>query len=241
MTLTVVIPTLNEEEDLPRTLKSVNFADEILVIDSGSTDQTIPLAKKFNARIINYPLKSFSDSRNFADSQAKSDWILSIEADVVVPPELGREIKKTILTPQPETLKTKAFYLGRINIIWNKPILHTDWGPNDDCHLRLYQKGSGQWQSKVHEQFVTKQPTSKLKNFLHHYNYQTVSEFINKTNTYSELAQKKPSFSLWLAPLKDFFKRYFYKLGFLDGYHGLFLSYLQAVYHLNVLVKSKTN
>lgn len=233
MKLTVVIPTLNEEKDLYKTLASVkDLADEIIVIDSGSTDKTVEIAKSYGAKVINHPFISFSDTRNFGNQEAKGDWILSIEADVVVSKELSVEIKEALKSPE-----YSAYFIPRLNLIWGKPIRHTDWSPQDDCHIWLYQKGSGQWQSLVHEEFATIQKVGKLKNFLVHKNYETISEFIDKIDRYSELATKQKQFfpNWWFV--RDFFKRYFYKLGFLDGYHGLFLSYLQSVYYLTLNVK----
>jgi len=236
MNLTIIIPTLNEEDDLPRTLNSLKeFNAQVLVVDSGSIDKTTSIAKNFGCRVVRHPFVSFSDTRNFADSLAKTKWIMQIEADVVVPSQTRSEITNSLHQEE-----IYAFYIGRINQIWGKPILHSDWGPNDDCHIWLYRKGIGSWSNNVHEQFITTLPTGKLKHNLLHYNYKTVSEFIDKTDRYSTLAVKKSNTFLWLAPFKDFFKRYIYKLGFLDGYHGLFLAYLQAIYHVNVLVKSKT-
>ncbi len=231
MKLTVVIPTLNEEKDLPRTLKSLKFADEILVVDSGSVDRTVQIAKDFGAKVINHPFQNFADTRNFADKGAKNDWILSIDADVVVPKKLIEEIHALPDSPS-------AYKIGRVNMIWNKPIMHTDWGPKDDNHIRLYHKSLGSWTSEIHETFVSKSPPRQLKNYLTHYNYETISEFINKLNSYSDIAAKKKpeSSKFWF----DFLKRYFYKLGFLDGYHGFFLSYLQAIYYLSLGIKQKT-
>ena len=207
------------------------------MIDSGSTDKTIEIAKKFGAKVINHPFKSFSDTRNFGNDQAKGDWILSIEADVIVLARIGS--KK--FDWQSSQTNTTAYFIPRLNLIWGKPIRHTDWGPKDDCHIWLYKKGSGEWQSLVHEEYVkTKRTVGKLKNYLVHKNYETISEFIEKINRYSDLAVKQHnSFPGWWF-LRDFFKRYFYKLGFLDGYHGLFLSYLQSVYYLTLSVKNKT-
>jgi glycosyltransferase involved in cell wall biosynthesis len=241
MNLTVAIPTLNEESDLLRTLNSLEFANEILIVDSGSTDNTVKIAKDHGCKVINHPFKSFADTRNFADSQAKNDWILSIDADVVVPPQLAKEI--SLLSNNPAVYK-----IGRINIIWGKPILHTDWGSSDDCHIRLYHKKLGTWDSEVHEQFVSTTPPKTLKNNLLHYNYETIEEFVTKLNSYSDIESKKrimidEKFSLlkmFYQAKYDFLKRFFYKLGFLDGYRGLFLSYLQGIYYLTVGIKQKT-
>lgn len=237
MNLTIIVPTLNEEKDLADTLRSIkDLANEIIVIDSGSTDRTVEIAKSFGAKVTDHPFISFSDTRNFADRQARGDWILSIEADVTTPPELVQEIRQTIASE-----KYSAYFIPRLNLIWGKIIHHTDWGPKDDCHIWLYQKGSGAWQGQVHEEFITNRTVGELKNHLLHTNYETISEFIDKIDRYSELATKQKQFfpNWWF--IRDFFKRYFYKLGFLDGYHGLFLSYLQAVYYLTLTVKKHTH
>lgn len=236
MKLTVVIPTLNEQTDLPATLESVKFADEILVVDSGSTDETVKIAKNFRAKVITHSFTDYASQRNFADQQALGDWILSIDADVVIPAPLAQEISLII---SQDNYSFKAYYIGRQNEIWGSVVKHADWGPKDDCHVRLYRKGSGSWQSNVHEQFVTTSPTGKLKNYLYHLNYRTISEFIDKTDQYSSLSVDKQPISLWNAKY-DFLKRYFYKLGFLDGLKGLFLCYLQSVYYLNLYIKQKT-
>ncbi len=237
MKVTVVIPTLNEEIDLPSTLDTLDFADEILIVDSGSTDKTLKIAKENHCRILHLPFKNFAHTRNFADQKAKNDWILSIDADVMVPENLAAEIENL-----PDTKAT--YKIGRINLIWGKPILHADWGPYDDNHIRLYHRSLGKWKSDVHEQFVSKTPPRQLRHLLIHKNYETISEFIGKINTYSEISSQSNLSKNFLysviAAKKDFFKRYFYKLGFLDGYHGFFLSYLQAVYFLVVGIKKLT-
>lgn len=236
MKLSVVIPTLNEEKDLPETLQSLKgFADEILVIDSGSTDKTLEIAKRAGAKVIYHSFSSFSETRNFGDKEARYGWILSIEADVTVSTSLAKEILDAIKSPN-----YSAYFIPRLNIIWGKPIRHTDWGPRDDTHIWLYEKGGGKWQSLVHEEYVTQKPIGHLKNHLIHQNYETISEFINKIDSYSTLAVKqKNQYPFWWF-VRDFLKRYFYKLGFLDGYHGLFLSYLQSVYYLTLSVKNRS-
>lgn len=231
--LTVVIPTLNEEKDLPDTLRSLKgLTTDILVVDSSSTDDTVKIAKEFGAKVVNHKFTSFSDTRNSADKIAEGDWVLSIEADVTISPELAVEIKTAM-----ESDKFDAYYIGRVNKIWGRYIYHTDWGPKDDCHIWLYKKGSGSWQGTVHEEFKTVKRVGKLKNFLYHKNYETVSEYFEKINKFSDIALKQNnSYPSWWF-LRDFCKRYFYKLGFLDGYRGLFLSYLQAVYYITFSIK----
>lgn len=233
--LSVVIPTLNEEKDLPETLFSLkSFADEVLIVDSGSTDKTFEIAKKAGAKVIHHPFSSFSETRNFGNDEAKGDWIFSLEADVVVTEKLAKEIRAAI-----ESSKHAAYFVPRLNLIWGKPIRHTDWGPKDDTHIWLYKKGSGEWKSLVHEEYVTNKSVGRLQNYLIHKNYETISEFIDKIDRYSTLAVKQNNTYPGWWFIRDFFKRYFYKLGFLDGYHGLFLSYLQSVYYVTLSVKNK--
>lgn len=239
MKLSIVIPTLNEEKELPVCLASLKeIADEVVVIDSGSVDRTIDIAKKFGAKVVNHPFTSYSDTRNFGDEIAKGEWILSIEADVRLSPELTEEIQKAIKSSEYD-----AFYIGRINVIWGKPVMHTDWGPKDDTHIWLYRRGIGKWESLVHEEYVTSKHVGHLKNNLIHNNYETVGEFIEKINKYSDLAVKQKNYYPKWWFIRDFFKRYIYKMGYLDGYRGLFLSYLQSVYYLTLTVKRhiKTN
>lgn len=233
MKLTAVIITKNEEKDLPRTLRSLSFTDRILVVDSGSTDKTIEVAKKHSATVVDHPFVSYADQRNFADSQVSEGWILSLDADVVVPEKLAQEIRSVV-----EKGEWAAYRIGRTNIIWGAPVTVADWGPKDDNHIWLYQKGIGQWQSAVHEQYQTEAQVGQLKNTLLHYNYATVSEYLAKINHYSDLARGKAPVS-WSAGIVDFGKRYFYKLGFLAGYRGLFLSYLQSVYFFTLAIKQR--
>lgn len=244
MGMTVVIPTLNEERDLPKTLRSLKFANEVLVVDCGSTDKTISIAKKAGARVINHDFINFTDTRNFADKQARNNWILSLEADVVVRSGLAEEIR------QATKGEAAAYRIGRINVIFGKKIMHSDWGPRDDNHIRLYHKKTGTWQGQVHEQFVPRSDVKigQLKHRLIHFNYRTVTEYLSKINFYSDLEVERrqkndQKFSWWnfiWEPKRDFLKRYFYKLGFLDGLHGFFLAYLQAVYYLTVGIKLYT-
>lgn len=238
--LSVVIPTLNEEKDIRRCLESVKFANTILVVDCGSTDKTTLIAKQLGAKVITNKFENFAQQRQFGDDQVNSDWILSIDADIEVPQKTAAEILRTI-----KDTKYSAFKVGRENIIWGKVIRHTDWSPKDDCHIRLYKKGSGKWESEVHELFVTKEKIGVLKNNLIHHNYDSISEFIQKMNSYSDFeAQKRyknrQRFSFWSMlweAKKDFLKRFVYKLGFLDEERGLFLSILQAIYYLCVNIK----
>lgn len=238
MKVSVIIPAKNEANDLPRLLKSLSFADEVIVIDTGSSDKTVEVAQDMGAKVVREKMTDFSQIRNFGSQLAKNDWILSIDADNEVTPELAKEISSLPEEPY-------AYKIGRINIIWGKPILHADWGPDDDCHIRLYNRGEGEFAGNVHEQYQTKLRVKKLKGHLLHYNYSSINEYITKLNYYSDVESEyrrhhNQHFSLtnfFFEPLYDFGKRYFYKLGFLEGWHGFYLCLLQAIYFMSVNIK----
>ncbi len=237
-TIVAVIPTKNEVQDLPRAIKSLKpLVSEILVVDSGSSDDTPVLAQKLGAKVLHFPLTDFASTRNFADQHGAHDWILSLDADMELTPPLLEEIRALPDTPA-------VYRIGRLNFIWGKPIYHTDWSPVDDCHIRLYHRSLGHWQGLVHEQFVSPKTPITLNHYFIHHNYQSVTEFIDKLNFYSQLSAPNHHFS-WFSffwtPFRDSFKRYIYKLGFLDGYRGLFLSYLQAIYYLSVGIKQRSS
>lgn len=234
--LSVIIPAFNEEEDIARTLKSISFADEIIIqLDDRTTDNTPQIAKEYGCKIVMDKMIDFCTLRNSGTKLAKNDWVLALEADVVVSEKLALEIQGAI-----QNQKYAAYKIGRINEIWGKPIMHTDWGPKEDTHIWLYRKGAGAWKGSIHEEFITDKSVGSLKNYLYHYNYKYVGEFIDKINSISDKGVQRGVKVGTFSPIYDFCKRYFYKLGFLDGYHGLFLSYLQAIYYLTLQVKTRT-
>ena len=239
--VSVTIITLEEEKDLPRCLESVkSFADEIIVVDSGSTDKTVDIAKDFGAKVFERKFDNYQNQKNFAAEKTTGDWIFSIDADEEASPELSLEVKKAV-----ESSKFVAYSIPRRNIIFGKFIRHTRWDPELDRHIWLWKKSEGKWEGDVHEEVAAKGPVGKLVYAKVHYQYKTVAEFFDMMNRYSELESKQrvadgQKFSLsrmFFDPFYNFSVRYFYRLGFLDGWRGFVLSYLMAVYHLNVWIK----
>lgn len=167
---------------------------------------------------------NYSDQKNYAVSKCVNDWVLSLDSDEVLSVELCHEL----LTMNYEL---DAYVIPRKNIIFGKMINHTNWDPNGV--LRLFKKSKGKFVGKVHEQLQTNGRVGKLNNPIIHYNYATVEEFLDKMNRYSTLE------TVQINPFYDFFRRYVWHAGFLDGWHGLFLSYLQAIYYLEVWVKRR--
>lgn len=239
--LTVVISVFNEEKKIEKCLKSVLFADEILVVNNSSTDKTIDIAKKFATSIITQPNDPLliDIQKNAGFKKAKNDWILSIDADEIVTPELRLEIENLL---ENENLKN-GYFIPRKNIIFGKQIDYTGWYP--DHQLRLFRKNKGEFKnSHVHEGVQVDGEIDYLKEHILHYNYETIIQFIQKNminyaqNEANNLINKNYALSpgdLISIPSKEFLSRYFARKGYRDGLHGLFLSLLMAASHLVVL------
>ena len=241
MKLSVVLSVFNEEKKLARTLGSLSFADEIIIVDNGSTDNTVAISKQYNAKIyqkVNNLMLNLN--KNFGFSKASGDWILNLDADEVVENNLKKEIDNVISKDEAE-----GFLIPRKNIIFNKWIKHSLWWP--DYQLRLFKNGRGKFPCKhVHEMLSVDGRVLKLNNPLTHYNYESISQFIYKLDKiYSDneavhFIQSGKSLH-WLdlirMPFADFIKTFFAQKGYLDGIHGLILSLLQAFYQIIVFAK----
>ena len=240
MKLTVTIITLNEEKDISRAINSVKeIADEIILVDSGSTDKTVGIAKKLGCRVYYRKFDNYSNQKNFAISKSKSDWILSLDADEEIDRSLSQEIKESI-----ESVDFNGFYIDRRNFILGKEIKFTRWQKQLDSHIWLWKKGKGTWIGDVHEEIKLDGNVGKLLNAKIHYQYETVSEFLEMLNKYSTLEAKNKTFSWFnfmFQPIYNFLVRYFYRLGFLDGWRGFILSFLMAFYHLELQTKIWVN
>ncbi len=241
--LSVTVITLNEEKDLPRALESVKkIADEIVLVDSGSTDKTVEIAKKFGAKVFERKFDNYANQKNFAAEKASGGWILSIDADEEITPELRNEIQ-LVISHRP--LGIAAYSIPRKNIIFGKFIKFTRWQPELDRHIWLWRKDKGKWVGEVHEELRVDGRVGKLKNYKVHHQHETVAEFIEMMNRYSELdagervgrGVKFSYLRFLFDPLYNFLVRYIYRLGFLDGWRGFVLSYLMAVYHLELWIK----
>lgn len=171
---------------------------------------------------------NYADQKNYAAAKCKYDWVLSLDADEELSPELISEIKSL-------NFKSSAYLIPRLNIIFGKAILHSNWEPSADTHIWLYDKTCGQWTNPVHEEVVTTGQVGQLRGTKIHHSYQTVEEFMDKMNDYTS-RETNPA-----NPFFEFLRRYVWHKGFLDGWHGLFLSYLMFIYHLVVWVKKNSS
>lgn len=237
--LSTAIITLNEQEKLEDCLKSLqNLDGEIIILDSGSTDKTLDIAKKYGAKIFHKKFSNFENQKNWAVSKATKKWILSVDADEIIPKNLADEIKESIKNDQ-----FSGFLIPRRNFILGAEIKYSRWSP--DKHIWLWQKGKGQWVGKVHEEVIVNGKIGQLKNSKLHYQEKSVSGFITGNDFYSSLLAQylfkkgiRFSFGRLIAdPVFEFLVRFFYKRGFLDEWRGFTLSYLMAIYKITVWVK----
>lgn len=228
MKLSVTIITLNESHNIERCLQSVSFAQELIVVDSGSTDNTVALAQKYGAKVYQHPFKSYGDQKNYAASLTSGDWILNLDADEEVSAELKENILKVIVDPQAPTL----FTINRLTQFCGKWIYHGGWHP--DYIVRLCRKNAATWSTPhVHEKLSAFKPTiiKNLKGPLYHYSFPSVASQLKTNFTYAclgsrELLKKKrPTLiSVFLRPFLKFLECFVWKRGFLDGERGLIIA-----------------
>lgn len=241
MKLSAVISTYNSAGVIKDCLESLEFVDEIVVVDHKSGDDTVALVKKYTKRIYEEPNdpSGIDIQKNVGFTKAKGDWILSIDADERVTPELAREIKHVIGEISPV-----AYKIPRKNIIFGKWIEHSLWWP--DYQLRLFQKGKGRYVAiNVHKDLHVDGPVGQLEHPMTHENYQTLSQYLQKMDVYTEneadsLVRDNVHMQWTDAlrlPLADFLKTFFLQAGYKDGLHGLILSILQAFYAFLVFAK----
>jgi len=234
VTLSVVVITLNEEANIGRVLDSVRLADERLVLDCGSTDRTLEIARTCGARIYTEKWKGYSAQKNSAIDKASGDWVLSLDADEAVEPELMGEIRRVLDHNPP----VNGYYLPRKNYFLGRWIRHGGFYP--DRKLRLFRRGRGRFGERpVHEVVQVDGPTGTLNHALLHDAYPTLEGYIQHMNRYSSLgaeivaAEARGGFSLMniiVAPVATFFYNYFLRLGLLDGREGLLLHLYHSAY-----------
>ncbi len=237
--LTGIVLTKNEAENIEACLASLAFCDQIVVIDDNSVDGTVKIAKKMGAEVLVHALdNNFASQHNWSLEQIKSPWVLFIDADERISPELAAEIKVAI-----EKIEFKGFFLPRVDYLWGKELKYGDlYGAK---FLRLARRGAGIWRGKVHESWVIEGRTGKLKNPLLHYPHQNFVEFLQHINTYSTIKadeffnQNKKTSVLEIigGPIWRFFKAYILQLGFLDGTAGFVHAMTLAMYQFLVAGK----
>lgn len=243
MNLSVIILTKNEGGSIKRCIESVSFADEIIVLDDFSTDDTLTVIKSLNFNNISIHKRKlendFSDQRNFGIEKAKGKWILFVDADEVVSDKLKNEILSTI---------SKTFLIGfsipRVDFLWGKELQYGEL--SGFKLLRLAKKGAGKWYGKVHEEWKIEGKTGVLKNEIQHFPHQSVTDFLTEINYYSSLRAQEIKekgkrvgvFEIISYPLAKFVVNYFLKRGFLDGVEGFVFAMMMSFH--SFLVRAKT-
>ncbi len=243
-TLSVAIITLNEEANLARTLASVQFGEEIIVLDSGSTDRTIEIAQSFNATVISQPWRGFAAQKNSVIEKCTGTWVLSLDADEELTPELQTEIR-ALLRGKPSA---DAYLIRRRNLFLNRWIRHGGYYP--DPKLRLFRRHAANFgpparftDRPVHETIAFDGTLETLNADLIHHAYPTIESYIEHMDRYSTLGaqiviSKGQTSRSWLAfyynillvPTFTFIYNYIFRLGFLDGREGFLLHLYHSTY-----------
>ncbi|OGD86720.1 hypothetical protein A2Z23_02525 [Candidatus Curtissbacteria bacterium RBG_16_39_7] len=232
--ISAVINTLNEERNIEGCLRSLRqLVDEIVVCDDGSRDNTVEIAKKFQAKVYYHQSQGFVEAaRNFALQKASGDWVLVVDADEEIPLALAQKLKEA-------TKKRLDFVsIPRKNIIFRKWIKHSGWWP--DYNVRFFKKGKVTWSGKIHEDPKTKGKGFKLQAnedlAIIHHNYNSIGQYLNRLANYTEIEAKdlvKEGYKfdwrdLISKPVSEFLSRFFAREGYKDGLHGLALAILQS-------------
>lgn len=244
MSISIVVSTHNRSKSLARTLHSVrSLANEIIVVDSGSTDDTISVAKKFTSNVYSKPNNLMLNvNKNFGFTKATSDWILNLDDDEDVTPDLIKEIRLRIKSTPSNIV---GFWIPRKNIIFGRWIQHGLWWP--DRQLRLFRRGKGLFPEKhVHEYISVIGLTETLTSAFIHHNYDSIGQYLEKMNAiyteseilkFSQMNYKVSWTDAIRFPLSDFLKIYFAQSGYKDGLHGLVLALLQSFYSFIIFAK----
>jgi len=249
MKLSAVVLTKNEEKNIEKCLKSIDFCDEIIVVDDYSTDKTLEEIQKLEVKSQNYKSKvkifkkqlnkDFAFQRNYGLSKATNEWILFIDADEEISENLKLEIKNL-------KFNFDAYYFKRQDIFWGKTLKYGEIRKaRNQGIVRLVKKNSGTWMGTVHEVFHTANKVGQINGFLNHYPHPTLKEFINDINYYSFIrteelfsrGTKTNIFEIIFFPFGKFIYNYFLNLGFLDGPAGFTYAFMMSFH--SFLVRAK--
>ena len=223
--LSVVIITKNEEKFIGDAIQSAKFANEVLILDSNSSDRTCEIALKMGARVEQHDWLGFGKQKNLAVNLAINDWVFVLDSDERITKDLQLEILKEIDKPS-----SNGYLVPRLNWFFGKSIKTCGLYP--DYSLRLYNRNLGSFSEvDVHESVSVQGKVSKLKNHMIHLAFESVDEFILKQRRYSKLSNKKKNaFKAFCSPIWTFLKIFFIKLGFLDGWRGFIIAKVYAQY-----------
>ena len=234
--LSVGIITYNEERNLPRTLEAVKeIADEIIIVDSNSTDKTVEIAKSYGANVYDEKWKGFGLQKNSVIEKCSGEWILLIDADEEVSKELAEKIKEIINTWE----DPKVYNINRCSVCFGKELKYGGW--SNQYATRLWKRGTVKVSdSLVHEEFLTDLPKEKIVEKIYHYSYLTMHDYFERFNRYTTLGaqeyfkreKKVNNFQIIFNPIFKFIRMYIIRLGFLDGIEGFAIASTSAMYSM---------
>lgn len=231
--LAVIILTKNEEANIEAAIESAAFADEILVVDSGSTDRTQELAEKHGAKFISHPMdeEGFAGQRNFALTQTEVEWVFYLDADERISMELSEEMSKIVAGNE-----YAAYMVKRMNIVFGQLMKYGAHRP--DWCLRMFPRNAVKWDGVVHEHADTLLPIKKLEQKIYHHTYDDWNKYFNKLSQYTDMmamkmhenGKRSSIMDISIRPVYAFFRAYFIQRGILDGELGLIFSLLHGYY-----------
>lgn len=240
--ISAVLIAFNEEKIIANCLKKLNWVDEIIVVDSGSNDNTVKICESFKAKVVFKKFNGFGEQKQFAVSQAQNDWILSLDADEILSDKLIEEIKNISLENDE---KCAGYFIKRKHIFMNK--IFNYGNESDKKFLRLFNKKLANFNNfPVHEFVETKFSTKELTNDFLHYSYGNLNEYIQKLNRYTDLYAndrflKGKKFSVLMVVFKtkfEFFKKYILEKNVLNGKAGFYWSLFSSFYMFTKCVKT---
>jgi glycosyltransferase involved in cell wall biosynthesis len=226
----------NESANISEAIKSLSFADQIVVADTGSTDDTVEIAQRLGAEVHSVEFEGFGKTKNRALDFCRGDWVLFIDADERVTTELADKVLNTAGNES----ATSGFLINRLTYFLGKPVRHSGWYP--DYVLRFFKRQNGKFSiNLVHECVEVDGTVGKLEGLLLHYSYRSLDQYLDKLNEYSSLSAKEMFengkkfniLDLLFRPISTFFKMFVFKAGFLDGLNGFILAVLSS-YHVFV-------
>ena len=232
--ISVCLITYNEEKNLPECLDSVNWADEVVIVDSFSTDNTLEIAGQYGSRVIQQPLGSFAEQKNTAVRNASNEWVLCLDADERVSPQLAQEIKEEFSTGP---IEWDGYYINRHTFYLGRWINHGGWYPS--YKLILFKKDKGAWGSiDLHTRVFLEGHTRQLKGDLWHFTYRNISHQLRTVDNFSRIVAQQwqregkrlKGWSLAIRPLTKFIETYVYKRGYKDGIPGLIIAITSSFY-----------
>ena len=230
--LTVLIPCCNEEDNIADCIESVLWADEVFVVDSYSTDGTLEIVRQYDARLVQHEYVNSAKQKNWAIPQATHEWVMVLDADERVTPELRARVESILAGDPPHD----AYAIKRMTWLFGKLIRHCGW--HKDCLTRLFRRDAGRYEDlEVHADVKVPGSVGRIEEHFVHYTNESLRQYFEKFGRYTSLAaadlyRKGAPASFWrltARPVWRFFRMYVLRLGFLDGMHGLVLCGLSAM------------